>query len=308
MVFQGEADMSRIRSIHPGLFTDEAFVSVSMTARVFAPGLWTECDDHGVFEWKPLTLKMKIFPADNVDIEALLGELVAADMVREFSVDGKNYGAVRNFCKYQRPKKPAYRFPIPDVLRTYIASKDISSEAVPHQSHTSTENSPQMEDGGGSRREGKKKDIQAVAKATRPERDEKFEEFKKSYPRRKGANPWKPAKAQWDAALKQGSDADQIIAAVRNSTGFDREKIGTEYIPQAVKWLRDRRFEDADPPQTNGSAATVFIPVSSPKWGGLLARWREKNHTTTGPPIKDNGSGAGWYFPSEWVSGQEMPT
>jgi hypothetical protein len=33
--------MPRIRSVHPGLFTDEAFVTVSMAARVLLIGVWT---------------------------------------------------------------------------------------------------------------------------------------------------------------------------------------------------------------------------------------------------------------------------
>ncbi len=46
---QGQGGMARIRSIHPGLFTDEAFMALSLLARVVLPGLWTECDDQGVF-------------------------------------------------------------------------------------------------------------------------------------------------------------------------------------------------------------------------------------------------------------------
>ena len=117
--------MARIRSVHPGLFTDEAFVSLPMAARVLLIGVWTESDDHGIFEWKPLGLKMKIFPADaftNEDVADLLGTLVSADCVVQFEVDGKSYGAVRNFCKWQRPKKPTYRHPFPNQYRTYVGA------------------------------------------------------------------------------------------------------------------------------------------------------------------------------------------
>ena len=38
----------------------------------------TESDDAGVFEWKPLQIKMRIFPADAVDVAAMLAELVKA--------------------------------------------------------------------------------------------------------------------------------------------------------------------------------------------------------------------------------------
>lgn len=32
--------MARIRSVHPGLYTDEAFMTLSMAARVLIVGLW----------------------------------------------------------------------------------------------------------------------------------------------------------------------------------------------------------------------------------------------------------------------------
>jgi len=109
--------MARIRSVHPGLFTDEAFVSVSMAARILLIGLWTEADDGGVFEWKPVQIKMRLFPADAVDIPALLAELLAANIVMGFSLDGRSYGALRNFMVYQRPKSPKFvHASTPDVM------------------------------------------------------------------------------------------------------------------------------------------------------------------------------------------------
>ena len=82
-----------------------------------------------------------------------------------------------------------------------------------------------------------------VAKAT-PPTDEKFEEFWSEYPKRKGDNPKAPARKQFDAAVRQGADPDSIVAGVKAACARNRDKIGTEYIPQAVKWLRDRRWED----------------------------------------------------------------
>lgn len=140
--------MARIRSIHPGIFTDEAFASLSMGARVLLLGVWTEADDHGVFEWKPVTLKMRIMPVDNVAIPELLSECEAADVIKRF-IDGKTYGLVRNFCRYQRPKKPKYTHPMPPELFTYAGLKPDGSLVVLHQSRTSGEMSPQREEEGG---------------------------------------------------------------------------------------------------------------------------------------------------------------
>ena len=125
--------MSRIRSVHPGLFTDEAFASVSMPARLLLIGIWTECFDDGIFEWKPLTLKMRIFPADSVDVAPLLDELVSVNAVMRFCADGKLYGAVRNFCRFQRPKKPNSSGVNSDEIRTYVCSEPQSSEPVRNQ-------------------------------------------------------------------------------------------------------------------------------------------------------------------------------
>ena len=112
--------MARIRSIHPGFFTDEAIVTVGMPIRLVLIGLWTEADDGGVFEWKPITLKMRLFPADNIDIGKMMDELVQAEVIKKAEVDGRHLGLIRNFCRYQRPKSPKYRHVIPDDLRSYV--------------------------------------------------------------------------------------------------------------------------------------------------------------------------------------------
>jgi hypothetical protein len=123
--------MSRIRSVHPGLFTDEAFVSLSSSARLLLIGVWVEADDNGIFEWKPITLKMRLFPVDNVDLSALLGELESVDCVKKFEYEGRQFGAVRNFGKYQSPKHPSYRHFIPDDLRSYVASRQEATPWLP---------------------------------------------------------------------------------------------------------------------------------------------------------------------------------
>lgn len=138
--------MSRIRSIHPGIWTDEAFVSLSGFARLMFIGLWNECDDKGTFQWSPLQMKMRILPADNVNAAELLSEIEAAGCIMQYEIGGKKYGAVRNFCKFQRPKKPNSIHPISEQAAAFAG---YNGEAVTHQFPTSGEKSPQMEDGGG---------------------------------------------------------------------------------------------------------------------------------------------------------------
>ena len=165
--------MARIRSVHPGLFTDEAFMALSDAAQVLFIGLWTEADDQGVFEWKPVTLRARLRPAKDGSIEPMLSELEAANCILRYEISGRKLGAIRNFCRYQRPKKPNSVFPTTPEIRTYTGLSGASSEldedeaaSVPKKEEPTplqtppvppkSEKSPQMEDGGGRREDGKK--------------------------------------------------------------------------------------------------------------------------------------------------------
>lgn len=114
--------MARIRSVHPGQWTDEDFVAMSAFARLLALAIRNECDDQGVFEWKPITIKMRLFPADSVDISELLQELEKHNQIAKFEIGGKAYGAVRNFRCFQRPKKPNRIHPLPTEFRDYVGN------------------------------------------------------------------------------------------------------------------------------------------------------------------------------------------
>lgn len=143
--------MSRIRSIHPGFFTDEDLVGVSMAARLLFLGLGVEADDKGAFEWKPLTLKMRLFPVDNVDIAELLAELVAVNAIRPYEIDGRKYGAIRNFRRHQKPKTPNDIHPMADDFRNYVGLGGAKAEKAAvneEQFPPKGEKPPQMEDGG----------------------------------------------------------------------------------------------------------------------------------------------------------------
>lgn len=172
--------MARIRSVHPGLFTDDCFITLSMTARLLMIGLWTEADDQGVFEWKPATLKVRIFPADNMDIEAALAELETSGVILAFQVGQKKYGAVRNFRKFQRPKSPKAVHPLPDPVCRFVGlcsdePAPVTAEVIqfPQKGEIDTaevtpilqngEIAPQMEDGGGKRKEEERKKDAACA-------------------------------------------------------------------------------------------------------------------------------------------------
>ena len=103
--------MSRIRSLHPSQWTEEDFVQCSPMARLLLLGLRNEADDHGVFEWRPLSLKLRVLPADNVEIDELLAELVGRGQIVRFEADGHSYGVCMAWG--QTSRHPSYRYPEP---------------------------------------------------------------------------------------------------------------------------------------------------------------------------------------------------
>ncbi len=144
--------MARIRSTHPEQWTDDQFVSCSPLARLLSLGIRNEADDNGVFEWNPVKLKMRILPADNCDVAALLDELVFTNQIHRFEVGGKTYAIIRSFSKFQRPKEPKFYYPVPASLpRGYELNKTYRPtpvEVLPQDFGSGGEKSPQREDGG----------------------------------------------------------------------------------------------------------------------------------------------------------------
>jgi hypothetical protein len=116
--------MARIRSVHPGLWTDEDFVALTPFARLLYIALWNECDDHGVFDHNPRKLKIRLLPMDAVDVDALLDELDTFGMITRFSCNERDYGAVRNFRRYQRPESPKHWHPFPAEIDAWVGSRE----------------------------------------------------------------------------------------------------------------------------------------------------------------------------------------
>ncbi|WP_244182194.1 hypothetical protein [Gluconacetobacter entanii] len=109
-------------------------MSVSPLARLFLIGLWNEADDNGIFQWKPLTLKMRLLPADGVDATSLLEELEGTGAIMRYEADGKAFGAVKNFRKFQRPERPKPVHAITPEVEKFVA--------LDAKSHTCSKKNP----------------------------------------------------------------------------------------------------------------------------------------------------------------------
>ena len=79
--------------------------------------------------------------------------------------------------------------------------------------------------------------------------EREFEDFWLAKPRRKGSNPKEPARIKFLRAIANGTDPQLIIGAARARTKQHKDdgNEGTEFVPMAVTWLNQKRFNDYEP-------------------------------------------------------------
>jgi hypothetical protein len=101
--------MSRIRTIKPDFWRDDALSAVSAEAALLAIGLLNHSDDEGYFNANPKLIEADVFPLRELasSITVLLRELSKIGYLTMFlGSDGKKYGLVCNFAKHQVINKP----------------------------------------------------------------------------------------------------------------------------------------------------------------------------------------------------------
>jgi hypothetical protein len=125
----------RIRTIKPDFWTDEKVVALSIPARLFFIALWNYVDDGGRCAWQPRTLKLRLFPADGVNLHDLAQELVDLGLVSIYEVESREYLQVVNFERHQKlDNRYPSRLPPPALAN---ASRHFPpTPTVSHQSPT----------------------------------------------------------------------------------------------------------------------------------------------------------------------------
>ncbi len=105
--------MARVRSIHPAATLDEDVATMSAFARLAWAYLPCHADRSGRLKDSCFSLKAAIFPADDIDVEAIVTELASRQHIIRYEVAGKKYIQIRNFEKYQNPHKNEKESEIP---------------------------------------------------------------------------------------------------------------------------------------------------------------------------------------------------
>lgn len=250
--------MARIRTIKPEFFTSEDIVSLTPFARLFYVSLWCEADREGRLSWKPRTLKMRYFPADNIDIESLAAELINAGLIEIYEDDGSVYAHIPSFGRHQiiNNRESASVLPAPKSMKKH----DASVTRVDASIGNADESSKRQIDASGTRvdategkegRERKERNTRRVILG--------FDSFWSAYPRKVG-------KADAEKSFAKLNPDEHllgvILAAVQRATTRDQwRKDGGQFIPHPATWLNRRGWEDEDVPH-NGAEPTVTSGMS----------------------------------------------
>lgn len=234
--------MARIRTIKPEFWVSEQVVECSTTARLLFIGLWNFCDDAGRHPLKPRTIKMKVFPADDIDCAPLLAELADNGLIETYDVKGEQYLQVTGW-NHQKIEKPTVRFPSPSDGRP-LDDPSTTDSTTPRR----PVDDPSPPEGKG--REGNRKGSKQTSSPDESGDGDSipFETFWQRYPRKEG-------KAEAAKVWKRMKPADQEAAFYDSASRYAH--VEREFIPHGPTYLRGRRWEDAPLPNKRAGPSSA---------------------------------------------------
>ena len=221
--------MARIRTVKPEFWTSEQVAECSTITRLLFIGMWNFCDDGGNHPASLKSLKMQVFPSDDIqlsEIGTMIDELVKNELITQYTVNNKDYWHVLGW-KHQKIEKPNYKHP--EYFPTN--SKPIDD----HSSNDSLPVDPVRESKG---MEGKGMDINNKNNAS-----EDFQKQDESHlyvaPTRRTYSlfdEWKPEPELWKETLKRSAHLVKpeqftkytLLEFIRLNVGKD-EKMESEW-------------------------------------------------------------------------------
>lgn len=205
--------MARIRTVKPEFWTDERLTECSMSARLMFIGMLNFSDDNGNQAYSAKRLKMQIFPADAVDTQPLINELLAHGVIIEYSVNSEKYLHIKGFLKHQLINRPS-----------------ASSTPKPNFTECSVSPPKQITDG-----------VEGSGKERSNTAPNGFDDFWKTYPKRTA----KPAALKAFRAAKINGHLGEVLLHVgKMSESDDWKKNLGQFIPNPATYLNQRRWED----------------------------------------------------------------
>ncbi|MFA9204933.1 MAG: hypothetical protein ACEQSH_00595 [Bacteroidia bacterium] len=245
--------MARIRTIKPDFFTSEDITDLSFEARLLYIATWLEADKEGRLPWKPKTLKMRYFPADDLDIVELCQELIDLHLVILYG-DGLAY--IPTFRQHQHinPRETNSALPEPPARQASppanTTGDDLDDNPLGpvdvHENCTRAQRVATRHDASVTHREEGRKGREGKGNkhpsAKNDEIPPEFFEFWDAYPK-KVAKP--QAIRAWRKLNPDTTTTQAIVAAVGRDRRSDQWlRDGGQYIPHPASYLNAARWED----------------------------------------------------------------
>lgn len=250
--------MARARNIKPGFFTNEKLVELPFATRLLFIGLWTEADREGRMEDKPKRIKMKLFPADDIDVDAALQDLHASGFLLRYEVAGEQFIQVLAFDKHQNPHRDEKKSEIPAPY-LHCASTE---QAQVLNGTCPADSLPLIPDSLPLIPDTPITPPPAARKKSTPVEDQDFVEAYSLYPARPGSSKASALKA-WQARLASGVDPQAIIAGVRRYAAFvAASRTEPNFIKMPATFFGPDRHFDSD----WAFIARAGPPQSTPKF------------------------------------------
>ena len=232
--------MARSRNIKPGFFTNELLVELPFEHRLLFIGLWTIADRDGRLDDRPKQVKIKLFPADSLDVDAGLQALHDLGFILRYEVAGLRFIQVLNWRKHQQPhfKEKASTIPAPDKHEAFPVT---ASEQNPRQDVGKPEAGPKP---AALIPDSLQSDSLRTEKSGKPDRAE-FAEFWKAYPRKEAKDR---AEAWWKTHKPDSATLAAMLAAIewqrRDGCLKFATADGRSLIPLPASWLNGGRWKD----------------------------------------------------------------
>lgn len=252
--------MPRARNIKPAFFKNEDLVELPFETRLLFVGLWTLADRAGKLEDRPKRIKMEVYPADNVDVDAGLDELNDAGLIVRYRVNDQQLILIPKFTDHQNPHKNEAPSVLPDPDSGNYASSTVQAPEQDAPRPEALGLNPDSLNPESSKNHR--------SSATAPDR---FADFWSVYPKKVKKQD---ARKKWKAR-KLDAKADQIIADVQTRTAKDGRWLDG-FVPDPTTYINGSRWEDAlEPPRLNGSSKPDWAQI--PRGDDDLWPWAKKH-------------------------------
>lgn len=238
--------MARARTIRPELLKHERVAELPALHRLFFIGLFTIADREGRLEDRPKRIKVETLPYDDCDVDQMLDDLEAHPdrLVVRYEVDGRKLIQIPNFTLYQQvhPKEPASE--LPECTEEMMQAACMTHASTMHEHPREVregEEGKEVREG----EEGKERESIVDASKSKPRRPrattEAFDAFWREYPR---GDEKKQAREYWHKSIF-ADEVPAVMAGLANAKGSaDWRKDGGQFVPYAIRFLRNRRWED----------------------------------------------------------------